>query len=408
MATSVPYRNSRLLRAILCATLLAVGFSVSSCKKNSGQPPASASGPHLKWNVRTLTSGVSHPAIGRDGTIYVGTSGGAEAFDPAGKMLWKVTYASPGAPVIAEDGTLYFESHQGLVLGISSDGQLVWQPKLGLIGFKAPPALGPDTSLFYVNTASDLWAFQPKRSDRESWSLSTFREGSLDSATILPGTARVGGAAQNGAPIVYGDSTVLLPRQNFLHAFSTNGSSYWRNELSPGDLGMAAIGRDGTIYVGDDRSILYAVDPSGATKWRFDLSSSVHGSPVVDADGVIYCTDGVAVYAINPDGSLKWRYYKPKEPYFVTPPTLAANGTLYIGAEFGLLAFAPDGILKWKTRVMSPTSPITIAPDGTLYFGCGYSWLCSFEAEGSPLMQSSWPKPYHDIRNTSRYSGMNE
>ena len=271
MATPVPYRNSPLLRVIFSATLLAVGFSVSSCKKDSGQTPASASGPHLKWNVRTLTSGVSHPAIGGDGTIYVGTSGGVEAFDPAGKMLWKVTYASPGTPVIADDGTLYFESHHGLVLGISSDGQLVWQPKLGLIGFKAPPALGPDTSLFYVNTASDLWAFQPKRSDRESWSLSTFREGSLDSSSILPGTARVSGAAQNGAPIVYGDSTVLVPRQNFLHAFSTNGSSYWRNELSPGDLGMAAIGRDGTVYVGDDRGILYAVDPSGTTKWRFDL-----------------------------------------------------------------------------------------------------------------------------------------
>ena len=394
-------------RTAFLAVMLPLSFALSGCSKKvaatSDQP---AKGPHVKWNVKTLGTGVSHPAIGSDGTIYIGTSVGVQAFTPAGKLVWKLTFANPGTPVISEDGTLYFESHPGMVLGVSSDGQLVWQPKLGLIGFHAPPALGPGTSLYYVNSASDIFAFQPKRSENWSWELQTFRQGMLDTPNFLPGTARKGLASQNGAPLLLGDSTLIVPRQNFLHSVSTNGSRGWELEVSPGDLGMAAVGPDSTIYVGDDRSILYAINPNGSQKWRFDAGGSVVGSPVVDTAGVIYFTDGIAVYAVNPDGSLKWRYFKPQQPYFVTPPTLAADGTIYVGAEFGLLAFTPDGDLKWKIRVYTPTSPLTIAPDGTVYFACGYFWLCAAQGEGAPLMQSSWPKAFHDLANTSRYDPM--
>jgi len=378
---------------------------ICSCgKKSAIEEPVK--GPHIKWSARCAGSGVSHPAIAADGTIYIGSNAGVQAFSPKGKQLWKLTFAGPGTPVISDDGTLYFESNYGFVLGASSDGQLVWQPKLGLIGFRAPPALGPGTSLYYVNSASDIFAFRPKSSENYDWTLGTFREGMLGTSNVLPGTARIGGASQNGSPILLGDSTLIVPRQNFLHAISTNGSRYWDLEVTPGDLGMAAIGSDSTIYVGDDRSLLYAVNPNGSLKWRFDSGGSVIGSPVVDTDNVIYFTDGNAVYAVNLDGSLKWRYFVPREPHFLTPPTLAADGTIYIGAEFGLLAFTHDGTLKWKIRVYSPTSPLTIAPDGTIYFGCGYSWLCAVQGDGAPLMRSSWPKPFRDLANTSRYSPM--
>ncbi len=391
-------------REPLCFFLVVLALvSLASCGKKAATEEATA-GPHVKWSVRSAGTAVSHPAIAADGTIYVGTSVGVQAFSPTGKELWKLSFGGAGTPVLADDGTLYFSSSYGFVLGVSPDGKLAWQPKLGLIGFRAPPALGPGTSLYYVNTASDIFAFQPKNSDTYNWSLGTFREGMLGTSDVLPGTARIGGASQNGAPLLLGDSTVLVPRQNFLHAINTNGSRYWDLELTSGDLGMAAIAADSTIYVGDNQGVLYAVNPSGSQKWRFDMGSSVIGSPVVDKDGVIYFTDGVAIYAVNPDGSLKWRYFKARQPHFVTPPVLAENGTIYIGAEFGLLAFAPGGDLKWNVRVYSPTSPLTIAPDGTVYFACGYFWLCAVQAENSPLMQSSWPKPFHDLANTSRYS----
>lgn len=401
MGKQIP--SARLRRPLCFVVFVLAPLLLPSCGKKAAIDEA-ASGPHVKWSVRSAGTGVSVPTIAPDGTIYVGTSVGVQAFSPAGQELWKLTFGGAGTPVLSSDGTLYFSSSYGFVLGVSSDGQLTWQPKLGLIGFRAPPALGPGTSLYYVNTASDIFAFAPKRSETYDWTIGTFREGMLGTSNVLPGTARIGGASQNGAPLLLGDSTLLVPRQNFLHALDTNGSRYWDLELTSGDLGMAALAADSTIYVADNQGALYAVTPNGSQKWRFDVGGSLIGSPVVDKDGVIYFTDGAAVYAVNPDGSLKWRYFKARQPHFVTPPTLAENGTVYIGAEFGLLAFAPDGTLKWNVRVYSPSSPLSIAPDGTVYFACGYFWLCAVQGENSPLMQSSWPKPFHDLANTSRFS----
>ena len=405
-ASMLPPASAALRRRIfLTAAILSAPFLISSCgKKDATQK--SQSGPHLKWSVRTDGMAVSHPAIAPDGTIYISSNVGVQAYSPAGKQLWKLTLATPGTPVIADDGTLYFACNYGLVFGVSSAGRLTWQPKIGLSGFHTPPALSSDGSLFYVNSPSDIYAFRPRQSDSVYWSLQTFREGLLESANLLPGSARVDSHASGGTPVLLGDSTLIVARQSFLHSISTSGNRSWQLEFTPG-VSLAAIGPDATIYVGDGRSGLYAIDSSGSTKWQFDGGGFL-GSAVVDTAGIIYFTDGEALYAVNPDGTLKWRYSKQQQPHFITSPTLAVDGTIYVGAEFGLLAFNPEGTLKWNLRVYSPTSPLTIGTDGTIYFACGYSSLCAVQGDGAPLMHSSWPKAYHDLANTSRYSPLNE
>jgi outer membrane protein assembly factor BamB len=376
-------------------------FPLASCGKQSGTPAAQNTGPHIKWQYKSAAMAVSHPAIGPDGTIYVGAHEGLLALSPDGKLLWQASIGEAGTPVISENGTLYLDTWHGSLFGASKDGQLVWRPGYGLIGFSAPPALGANTTLFYLNNVSDIYAFRPKQSNEKLWSLDTFREGMLGADTVLPGSARVGGISTKAAPILTRNDSLILPRQNFLHSLSTSGTPEWDLELSPGSLGQAALADDGTIYVGDDRSVLYAVDSSGSKKWRFDADGSVQGSPVIDTAGVVYFTAGGGVYAVNPDGSLKWRFSPLQRLGFSTSPVLAADGTLYVGADFALIALSPDGALKWNLRIYSPTSSATIGPDGTIYFACGYSWLCAVEDKGSPLMQSAWPKQFHDLANTS-------
>jgi len=411
---SLIFRNSSLRsagatlhhRIFLTVAILSAPFLISSCgKKDAAQK--TQPGPHLKWSVRADGMAVSHPAIAPDGTIYISSNSGVQAFSPEGKQLWKLTLASPGTPVIADDGTLYFACNYGLVFGVSSAGKLIWQPQIGLSGFRTPPALSSDASLFFVNTPSDIYAFRPRQSDSVNWSLQTFREGLLSSAIFLPGSARVDSASQGGTPVLLGDSNLIVARQNFLHSLSTSGNRGWDLEFTPGGVSLGAIGPDATIYVGDGRSVLYAIDPSGSTKWQFEGGGFI-GSAVVDTAGVIYFANGDALFAVNPDGSLKWRYSKQQQPHFLTSPVLAADGTIYVGVEFGLLAFTPEGALKWNLRVYSPTSPLTIGQDGTIYFACGYSSLCAVQGDGAPLMHSSWPKAYHDLANTSRYSPLYE
>jgi outer membrane protein assembly factor BamB len=389
-----PHRDS-FLRSFTCVACAA--FLLASCgKRDSASPVPTRAGAHLKWQFKSTGSAISHPALSPDGTIYIGTSRALQAVSPNGKLLWDTNLNAPGTPVISDDGTIYLGLRYGIMFGISKDGKLVWRPGYGLIGFAAPPALGAETTLYYMNTSADIYAFQPKH-DEKLWSLDTFREGMLGASPVLPGTAKADGLARN-APLLTRNGSVILPRQNFLHSISADGAPQWELELTPDSLGQAALADDGTIYVSDGGHV-FAVDPSGSVKWQFEAGWL--GSAVIDTDGVLYFSNGTAVYAVNPDGNLKWKFSPQPRVNLLTSPALAADGTLYIGGEFAFIAIRPDGTLKWNLRLPSPTSSATIAPDGTIYFACGYSALCAVEDAGSPLMHSSWPKQFHDLANTS-------
>jgi len=396
MSAESPLRRARFYKTILLLCLAC--FLLASCKK-PGATQSSSSGPRLKWQYKSSAYGLSHPAIGSDGTIYVGTNNrGLQAISSDGKFLWRSTIGAAGVPVAADDGNIYFAMPQGLIYGIDHDGKVVWQPGYGLIGFATPPALSSGEVLYYLNITSDVWAFRTNNT-KDLWSLETFREGFLK-PDVLPGEARTS-THGGGAPAVGHDGTLYVARQNFLHGISSRGELQWTTELSPGTLGPIALDGNDTVYVGDDRGVLYAVDSSGTRKWRFD--SGLIGAPVIDTEGTLYFSDGGAMFALNPDSSIKWRYAQPKPPgsRFFTPPVLAADGTLYVGSEFALIAIKADGTLKWTLRVPTPTSAPTIAPDGTILFACGYGELCAVEDAGSPLMQSAWPKQFHDLANTS-------
>jgi outer membrane protein assembly factor BamB len=382
---------------IITIFLCAIVWLTSCGKKDT---PKTVS-PHAKWQFKSSGNAVSHPALGPDGTIYIGASKSIQAISPDGKLVWETTLGGVGTPVVADDASLYVDIWYGLMFGVSKEGKLIWRPGYGLIAFGAPPALGSNTTLYYMNNVADIYAFQPKLSEEKYWSLETFREGMLGSPTVLPGSARNNDVTWHSAPLLTTSGSILLPRQNFLDSISPHGSPEWDLELTSGHLGQAALAGDGTIYVGDDNGALFAVDSGGSKKWRLDIGGSVIGSPVIDVDGVVYFTDGNAVFAVSPDATVKWRWAPRDRTHLLTSPVLAADGTIYVGGEFALIALKPDGSLKWNLRTYSPTSAATIAPDGTIYYACGYSWLCAVEDSGSPLMPSSWPKQFHDVANSS-------
>ena len=399
---SIPFSASRdsyriLSRLVAVLSIVLAPIILSGCHKSAASA-SQKSGPVLKWQFKSSCSAVSHPALGNDGTIYFSCNKGINAITPQGKLLWQTPLNQPGVPVLASDGSLYVDLYPGLIFGYGSDGKMSWNPGDGLIGFRAPPALGPDATLYYLNSVSDIYAFQPQRSNDILWNRNTYRPNFLPKSPPLPGEAFTWTTATDAAPIVARDQSLILPRQHWLQSLSSSGEDQWVLELTPGSLDRAAIADDGTIYVGDNQSVLYAVDPSGNKKWSFDAAGIVLGSPVIDTQGTIYFSAGSSLFAVNPDGSLLWK--TPAHALF-TAPALAADGTLYVGGDESLLAFRSDGSLKWTMRVMAPTSAPSIGPDGTIYFACGYFWMCAVQDSGSPLMQSAWPKQFHDPHNTS-------
>jgi outer membrane protein assembly factor BamB len=146
----------------------------------------------------------------------------------------------------------------------------------------------------------------------------------------------------------------------------------------------AAIGPDGTIYLGDLPGNLMAFRDPGRGKelemiWRFhpDGESSFHSTPAIAADGTIYLgfsTGGPPAdahgtfYALNPQGQVLWKVDLGGGRQS-SSPTLGPDGTVYVTSGAGkLFAISPEGQTLWtaQTGLVLKASP-ALGQDGTVY-----------------------------------------
>jgi outer membrane protein assembly factor BamB len=152
----------------------------------------------------------------------------------------------------------------------------------------------------------------------------------------------------------------------------------------------AAIGVDGTAYIGLHSGVLFALhDPAGggnqlAARWSFHPSggSSWHATPAIGRDGTVYVGFSTnnstpdargALYALqSPSGGIE-----PKVIWSVdlgpgrqtASPTIGPDGTIYVVAGEGRLsAISPAGHVLWTVQT-GPTlkSSPALGHDGTVY-----------------------------------------
>lgn len=135
-----------------------------------------------------------------------------------------------------------------------------------------------------------------------------------------------------------GDSLELAWR------FHPQGASSWHQ--------TPALAQDGTVYIGfstgkispDARGTFYALKaPSSGTDaqvvWSYDFgpqSWRQTSSPIIGPDGTIYVTNGVGkLYAFDPSGKPKWTAQTGTN--IQASPALAADGTVYVASMDGKL-----------------------------------------------------------------------
>lgn len=108
----------------------------------------------------------------------------------------------------------------------------------------------------------------------------------------------------------------------------------------------AAIGADGTVYVGSHDFNLYAINPDGTLKWAYLTGDKVDSSPAIGYDGTIYVgSRDKKVYAINLNGTLRWTYTTGDMVF--SSPVIGLDGTVYVASwDKKLYAINSDGILK--------------------------------------------------------------
>jgi outer membrane protein assembly factor BamB len=138
----------------------------------------------LKWTFKNpycISVPVNCPAIGLDGTIYVGSSSRLCAINPDGTLKWKIGlthYFTVNSPAIGLDGTIYVGSDDYHLNAINPDGTLKWEFRTHVK--VSSPAIGLDGTIYYG--LGGLYAINPDGTQK--W---VFTEGSGHPAIGLEG-----------------------------------------------------------------------------------------------------------------------------------------------------------------------------------------------------------------------------
>ena len=387
--------------------------------------------PSAKWSMALHGGPIyySSPAVGSDGTIYVGSGApfsftdtrGLYAVNPNGSLKWQYTSAEmPNmfTPSVAADGTVYVQDAYSSLYAFTPAGVLKWKYpfNISLAVGQTAPAIAADGTI-YVG-ADTLYAIHPDgtlkwRCNHNSMGYSIIRS---SPAIAADGTVYVGINGFFGVPGVnFGNALMALnPDGSFKWEYILQGTSWV--------FSSPAIGADGTIFIGaetgGDLDYVYAVNSNGALKWRYNCPGgrTIRSSPAVGVDGTVYIgtksfydeihpleSVNADFLALNPDGTLKWKYPIDQAGADIYgSPTLGADGMIYFGAETGFLyALNPDGSLAWRygtNNGINWTSP-AIDRNGTLYIGNNDGNLFAIPVSSMGLAASSWPKFRHDNSN---------
>jgi outer membrane protein assembly factor BamB len=314
------------------------------------------------WRYEFDDSLDTDPAIGDDGTIYIGSGDRyLYAFYPNGTVKWRYDVGGRlwlKCPAIADDGTIYIGVWSGSLHAINPDGTLKWTfgSDMG-----SDPVIGEDGTI-YFGTFEGAWtdakivAVNPNGT--EKWNYPTGFHTTSDPSIGDDGTIYIGS----------GDT--------YLYALYPNGTLRWKFKTGDYIKAPSSIAEDGTIFVCSYDDYLYAINPNGTLRWK--KNPSWHGSdsnPSIGPDGNLYVGWGGNIFAFNPDdGEIIWGAGTGGSTGD-SSPAICADGIIYVGVGIGdwdggdILALNSDGTERWRKRLSTKrvrSSP-AIADDGTVY-----------------------------------------
>jgi uncharacterized repeat protein (TIGR01451 family) len=293
-----------------------------------------------------------------DGQLYLGTPGHLVRLDllPDGQpgigQVFAADTGSATTPAIGADGTVYVGSADGKLYAFDPDGTALWNLKVGAF-ITAAPTLGANGTL-YVAAGHGITA--------------------VNTATHTPIWTYVTGGEVRNAPAVAADGTVYVGSlDGNLYAFATDGTMKWSVAMGGAVTASPAVGDDGTVYTGSINGKLYAIGTDGAVQWSFPTGAAILATPALGADGTIYIgsTNG-KFYAINADGTPKWVYATGGA--IASSAALGTNDLVYFGSgDKRVYALrAADGTPEWLYLTGGAVDgPPTIGADGAIYVGAG-------------------------------------
>jgi len=340
-----------------------------------------------EWTINLHSSSDSAPAVGPDGTIYLGTWKGAFwALNPDGSRKWVFETGNEikSAPAVGADGTVYFGSRDRKFYAVGANGKQRWAfPTGGWVD--SSPALAHDGTVYFGSWDKNFYALGAD--GRKQWQFATAGE-------IV------------SSPAVGGDGTIYFgSHDQKLYALTPEGHLKWAFATGGPILSSPALDDPHVLYFTSVDGCLYALNLDGSLRWRLRTGGTTESSPVIGADGTIYVGVGEFPWAISAEGKKKWGRDDREGNPFDTSPLVLADGLVWWVSGYGLLSTAnPEGALTgmyylygfgYGSPAVGPTGAIYV-PDRGAASACGFTALRA----GAALARTPWPKFRGNARNT--------
>lgn len=351
------------------------------------------------WKFRIDGGSRSSPALGRDGTIYLGSwDGYLFALNPDGTRRWrfKTGFEITSSPAIGQDGTVYVGCRDRRLYAVAPNGRKRWAFKSG--GWvDASPAIGTNGNIYFGS-----W-------DRKFYALNADGAKQWEFPTAGP---VVSSAAIDAGGVIYFGS-----HDRKFYALNPDGSKRWEFATEGAITCSPAIGERGEIYFSSVDGMFHAVNPDGTRRWALRTGGITGSSPVLGAEGTIFVSVNQMHCAITPDGKFKWQrplwneWQQPLwnlQPGFFgeTAAAVLANGqVVFTGGDAYVMTVPGDNAEKewvWNYFLYGPSySAPLVAVDGTIYVMSTWPDFSALESH-VPLATTPWPMFRGNAQHTGR------
>lgn len=209
----------------------------------------------LQWKLATENSLWSSPAINEETGYLTSLDHNLYAFRLAdGKEIWKVDLggAAVASPALGEDGTVYLGTLTNEMLAIDpTSGKFIWRYKTGNAVWAQPLIL--DGILYFGDLSGNLYALDGKNGE-PVWKRDAVSGPIIAQAAFIP------------------DGIVFVTETGSILAMSTEGTKIWSQEID-GKLynSPLVVGENIIVAVHQGENLLQAFNLNGAGQWTFAI-----------------------------------------------------------------------------------------------------------------------------------------